>query len=129
MSDAPQIQLGGMSASLVRPSPLMSMSLLRSPEQLEIIEPAEMWALGAAALYACWPPDLKWPTTPRPRPWRVGQKVLDHGQVVFDALVNAGVPLGQLLPALTVALAWAQQGAFPVSLEQAKDFSSPPAGG
>lgn len=129
MSAAPKIQLGGMSVVLVRPSPLMAMSLLRSPEQLQTIEPAEMWGLAAAALFACWPADVKWPATPRPRPWRVGQRVLDQGQVVFDALVNAGVQHSELLPALTVALTWAQEGAFPVSLEQAKDFSSPPAGG
>ena len=146
--DAPTITLGGFKATLRRPSPLLALALVRSGEEMAAAEPAETYALGAAALFACWPPDVTWPAPLRPQPWHAGERVPEHGRIIFDGLLLAGVPLHPLLgsvakpaagdapeaPAVLGILAAAHQWATSTILAQwevdgAKDFCVAPSGG
>jgi len=64
--DAPKITMGRNSATLREPSPLLALSLGRTREQLDASGDGEILALGAAALFACWPDDRAWPAKLRP---------------------------------------------------------------
>ncbi len=104
--DAPVVRLGKHEAKLVHPSPLMAVALLRTKEEVQVMDAGEMWALGAAALYACWPKDVTWPVQPRPRPWTPAKKAVVYGHEIFDQLA-AEYNVRTLFPVLTAALTWA----------------------
>lgn len=104
--DAPTVKIGKYEVKLVQPSPLMAVALLRTKEEMEAIDAGEMWALGAAALYACWPKDATWPVQPRPLPWTPAKKAVVYGHEIFDQLA-AAYSVRTLFPVLTDALAWA----------------------
>lgn len=127
--DAPVLVLAGVRATLERPSPLVEIGLVRTPEQVAAMAPAESWALSALALLECWPMSAAWPAPLRPRRWRVGESMPERGREVFDGLIAAGVPYGALLGkvgelgVLEVAAQWATDRILsPKEVDAARDF-------
>lgn len=128
--DAPVIVLAGVKAELRRPSQLLGVAISRSQAQLEAMDVAELWAMGALALLESWPVEAAWPVPLRPRLWRVGEKVGERGREVFDGLASGGtVPLSALLGTadapgiLLAAYNWATGGGLAQwEIAGARDF-------
>lgn len=76
----------GREVELVEPPSLFAMSVGRTREEAELEGALGAFARGAAALRACWPPNAAWPCRETPRPWRIGQDVLQHGAEIWEAL-------------------------------------------
>jgi hypothetical protein len=125
--DAPTITLGEHTAQLQPPGALAALALSR--DQAVLADDAVVVALGAAALFICWPADTAWPSRPRPRAWRVGQKMEALGHQVFDALVASGVSIPAAIEAGAAAYGWALQGLLSEEeVQAAENFSEAPAG-
>lgn len=63
----------------------------------------ERLACHCALLFASWPKNVTWPGKPRPRGWRLGESVLDHGRAVYNSLREAGYTHGQIVDAGNLA--------------------------
>lgn len=109
-SAPPVITLGKHTATLEEPSPLFSVAISRTPAEIKRDGPALTIAYGAAALYESWPGSVSFPVRPRPKAWRPGVNLAEHGQSVYDALrraTKAEMKLGELIKACSAAHDWA----------------------
>ena len=89
-------------------------------------------ALGrmAAALYLCWPSNIKWPCRPRPRPWRPRERIEEYGLNILDALVEAGAPPAELFELTLLAYRYAQATTMTEEeVAAAEGFTAAPEGG
>jgi hypothetical protein len=131
--DAPTITIGAITTTLIEPSPLAVMALIRQPQELEVMGLGGVLALSAAALAVSWPRGVAWPTRSPPRPWRPGTRIEDYGHSIYDDL-RAGtkgmVPMRDLHAALVAAKEWCESTLLTeAEVQAAQDFSEPPAGG
>jgi hypothetical protein len=70
----------------------------------EVESHATVHLVRCAALADCWPAQ----TPPAAPPWgAVSGTVLERGALVFDALIQAGAPLEEVLEAAEAAFEWA----------------------
>lgn len=76
----------GREVELVEPPSLFAMSVGRTREEAEVEGHPGALARGAAALRACWPSNAAWPCRETPRPWRIGQDVVQYGAEIWEAL-------------------------------------------
>jgi hypothetical protein len=104
---APGVTLCGVEATLVVPRALAALALTRDEGALEKGGSGLQVALGAAALFLSWPIDRAWPAKPRPRAWMPGQDLAVWGGDVFDALIEAGADMGELIGLCGTAYTWA----------------------
>ena len=123
------VNLGGGDVALVDPPSMFAMSAAgRSREDVERASAAEHIAYGAASLRMCWPGNVAWPCKPRPRPWAVGQDVMQYGAEVCEGLRKATkgtVHRGDLSRACDVALRHAVLSDMTMEeLKAAEDFSA-----
>ena len=127
------VKIGQFTVTLVPPSPLAALAMSRGQEELEK-NPGLLYALGALALFECYPPKKTWPTRPRPRNWRPGQRPEDLGKDIFDALVHEALGRGEDIAGLLRHIVDAYGFAVSTLLTQqevtaAEDFSQAPKAG
>lgn len=115
----PTVTIGRHTATLTRCSDLLAVTVARTTEEIEAMEPGQVLALGAAALAGCWPDGVTWPARLRPRPWDPSKRSDRYGQEVFDGLCSAGHPTVHVIHACQVALRWAWS--LMVSEQQVED--------
>lgn len=106
-SGPPTVTIGRHTATLTRCSDLLAVTVARTPEEIDAMEPGQVLALGAAALAGCWPDSVTWPARLRPRPWDPSKRADRYGQEVFDGLCSAGHPTVHVILACQAALGWA----------------------
>ena len=127
--DAPTITLSGFPVVLRQAPPLAGLALGRSREDFDASPPALVLALGAAALWVCWPPDKAWPARIPPRPWGVKEPIEHMGHAIFDSL-GATIPAVPLMQACFAAWAWATSTTLgEAEVAAVQDFFEPPPGG
>jgi len=133
--DAPTVTIGKVTATLVKPRATLVLALTRSEEDVEGATQEVATLIGCAALAACWPTDTAWPVNARPARWVPGQPVETYGALVFDDLVEFGIPMLDLLGSadgdgpLTIAHRWALFSRLKSDEVRAvEDFSEAPPG-
>ena len=63
-----------------------------------------LFALQCACIGLCWPVGLKWPATIPPRPYRLGESLLEWGEAIAEGLTGAGLQVAVISEAGRAAI-------------------------
>lgn len=126
--DPVKVTIGGVTATLRPVGITQAISLAIPPDDPRMADAGFVLALGAAALRASWPDDVKWPARKRPRPLKLGGDVGGYGAEVLDALyAECDMPLTDLARCLHEARAWAVSSCLTErEVQDAESFSDGP---
>ena len=104
--DAPEITIGKVTATLVRPRP--SVALLTGWIGGPIISNPGLWYGNAGCLLReCWPESVAWPVAARPVRWKAPAVPAVYGLEIIDGLASE-IPYETWARYLEIVYEWAQ---------------------